>query len=133
MKLFTETLIVGCYSLLISSLILNTFNYNPLILNAFIIGFIKHFIAGISGIYRFYCSNKLTKDCTHNFDIIKLIYESTFEGILFTLPIIVILLLTTYNISKNILYIIFFIIGSFLHISFENLGFHQTFCVNYCN
>jgi len=116
-----------------SFLMLNNFRYNYQILNAFIIGFTKHFLAGVSGIHKCYCSNKLRRKCTHNFDIIKLIIESVFEGILFSLPF-TLLLLTTYAIvDKNSLYIVFFLIGSLLHISFESLGFHQKFCVNYCN
>ena len=133
MRLYVESLLVGCYSLFMSFLMLNNFRYNYQILNAFIIGFTKHFLAGVSGIHKCYCSNKLRRKCTHNFDIIKLIIESVFEGILFSLPF-TLLLLTTYAIvDKNSLYIVFFLIGSLLHISFESLGFHQKFCVNYCN
>jgi len=130
-KLISESIIVGWYSLYISVIIINSFSSNPLLLNAFIIGFIKHFIGGSSGLYKFYCSDKLKTKCNNNFDVKKLILESVIEGFLFLIPILLITKVT--KINHNFGYLIFFMIGFSLHILCENLGIHKKFCEKYCN
>ena len=117
-----ESVFVGFYSLLISVIILKFFNYSML-LNAFIIGFFKHFLSGIFGLHQYYCSKHNIK--CDKLDPRNLIIESICEGIIFVVLYFVV--------SKYISgCIIFFIIGILLHISFEKLGIHSSFCKSHC-
>ena len=83
----------------------------------FLLGFLKHFLAGILGLHQWYCNykNYFNYKGFYKFDIKELILQSIIEGMLFIL---------LFNLNINI-YLIPFI----LHITFEILGFHKQFCV----
>lgn len=102
-----ESIIVGLYSYLISLLFNNTF----------IIGFIKHFVAGYFGIHKMYCKTKYEIDGIFPLNI--LILESVLEGLLFTI------LYNIINIKNNYVY---FLIGFILHALFEITQLHFVFC-----
>ena len=74
-----EAVLVGFYSLLISVLVLNLFKCS-ILLNTFIIGFLKHFISGLIGLQKYYCSRYIKCD---KFILNNLILESIGEGILY--------------------------------------------------
>lgn len=123
LQILLESLLVGIYSMLLSIIILENFNY-PLVLNIFIIGFLKHFISGIVGLQQYYCSmyNKCDK-----FDLDHLILESIGEGFLF--------IITYFILSKLVGqrgYTTFFMIGILLHITCEQLNVHSFFCKTHC-
>jgi len=91
----------------------------------FIIGFLKHFLAGLLGLHYYYCSIKsLNYTFTFTFDIQRLLIESILEGLLFHILYFNVFknIISTYedvNISLMIL---------ILHLSFEFLGIHELFC-----
>ena len=123
LQILLESLFVGIYSMLLSILILENFNC-PLVLNIFIIGFLKHFISGIVGLQQYYCSLSIICD---KFDLDYLILESIGEGYLF--------LITYFILSKLVGqrgYTTFFMIGILLHITFEQLNGHSLFCKTRC-
>ena len=121
-NILVESIIVGFYSLLTSVIILQFFNYSML-LNAFIIGFFKHFMSGIFGLQQYYCSRYIKCD---SFILKNLILESIGEGILF------VILYSILSSFRNNVFVIFFIIGVVLHLSFEELGIHSSFCKSHC-
>jgi hypothetical protein len=118
-----ESVFVGFYSLLMSILILNLFNFSMTI-NTFIIGFLKHFISGLFGLQQYYCSRYIKCD---EFALKNLLFESIGEGLLYVIAHFVISRFIVVN-----EYLSFFIIGMLLHISFEGLGIHSSFCKSHC-
>lgn len=123
LQILLESLLVGIYSMLLSIIVIQLFNF-PLVLNIFIIGFLKHFISGIVGLHHYYCSMYNICD---KFDSDYLILESIGEGFLF--------LITYFILSKFIGqrgYTTFFMIGILLHITFEQLNVHSLFCKTHC-
>lgn len=80
----------------------------------FILGFVKHFLAGILGLHRIYCKYNYINE--HYNEIPILIIQSIIEGMLFVI---------LYSLNVNI-YVIPFI----LHVVFEILGLHKQFCLN---
>jgi len=118
-----ESVFVGFYSLLMSILILNLFNFSMTI-NTFIIGFLKHFISGLFGLQQYYCSRYIKCD---KFDLKNLLLESIGEGLLYVIAHFVISRFIVVNEHLS-----FFIIGILLHISFEGLGIHSSFCKSHC-
>lgn len=118
-----EAVLVGFYSLLISVLVLNLFKCS-ILLNTFIIGFLKHFISGLIGLQKYYCSRYIKCD---KFILNNLILESIGEGILY-----LILHLVIFKFMVIDIYLSFFIMGIILHISFEGLGIHSYFCKSHC-
>lgn len=117
-----ESLFVGFYTLLMYVLILN-FSNSSMIINSFVIGFFKHFISGILGLQQRYCSGYFKCE---EFMLGDLLIESIYQGVLF---LILYLILTKF---MKIDFIIFFIIGMILHISFKILGIHYYFCKSHC-
>jgi hypothetical protein len=118
-----ESVFVGFYSLLMSILILNLFSFSMTI-NTFIIGFLKHFISGLFGLQQYYCSIYIKCD---EFILKNLLLESIGEGLLYVIAHLVISRFIVVN-----EYLSFFIIGMLLHISFEGLGIHSSFCKSHC-
>jgi len=118
-----ESVFVGFYSLLMSILILNLFKYS-ILLNTFIIGFLKHFISGLFGLQQYYCSRYIKCD---EFALKNLLFESIGEGVLYVILHLVISKIMVIN-----EYLSFFIMGMLLHISFEGLGIHSSFCKSHC-
>lgn len=121
MKTIVESLLVGFYSLFISIIILHFFNYS-MYMNAFIIGFLKHFVGGISGIQQIYCSNYIKCD---KFIYKNLILESIGEGLLFSV------LYSLFSKAVGV-YSTFFLIGMFLHLISDALNIHSYFCKSHC-
>jgi len=122
-QILLESIFVGIYSMLLSIIVIQLFNF-PLVLNIFIIGFLKHYISGIIGLQHYYCS---IYNICDNFDLDYLIIESIGEGFLF--------LITYFILSKFVGqkgYITFFMIGILLHITFEQLNFHSLLCKTHC-
>lgn len=125
--ILSESIIIGFYSLFISLVILHIFKSQNILLCAFIIGFIKHFIGGISGLHKIYCYQYLYGKCkNYNYNIKKLILESILEGILFIILRIILTKLKSNEYTK------FFVIGLLLHIIFEIIGIHKIFCKKIC-
>ena len=123
LQILLESLFVGIYSMLLSIIVLQLFNF-PLVFNIFIIGFLKHYISGIVGLHHYYCSMYNICD---KFDSDYLILESIGEGFLF--------LITYFILSKLVGhrgYTTFFMIGILLHITFEQLNGHSLFCKIHC-
>ena len=119
LQILLESLFVGIYSMLLSIIVIQLFNF-PLVLNIFIIGFLKHYISGIIGLQQYYCS-------CDKFDLDYLILESIGEGFLF--------LITYFILSKLVGqkgYTTFFMIGILLHITFQQLNVHSLFCKTHC-
>lgn len=109
-----ESLFVGLYSLSMYTIFSNY--------NSFIIGFLKHFISGIIGLQKYYCSRYIQCD---NFILGNLILKSIGEGIMYFI---------LYNLLHGMCneFVSFFIIGVFLHLLFEVLGIHSYFCKSSC-
>ena len=89
----------------------------------FIIGFLKHFLAGLLGLHYYYCSIKSQKP-NFTFGIQRLLIESILEGLLFHI--------LYFNVFKNIISIYedvnISLMILILHLSFEFLGIHELFC-----
>jgi len=125
--IFAESIIIGFYSLFISLVIINIFKSQNILLCTFIIGFIKHFIGGISGLHKIYCSQYLNVKCNkYHINIKNLVLESILEGILFVILRIILTKLKSNEYTK------FFMIGLLLHIIFEIMGIHKIFCKKIC-
>ena len=122
-----ESIIVGIYSIIIY-LILNNFIKNIYLL-FFLIGFVKHLFGYLLNIHNIYCNyGYMCEKNIHKYAIYsnQIWIESILEGILYLFFGI---LLT--KIIKNKI-IVFFIIGVLLHITFEKIGVHNSFCKNRC-
>lgn len=89
----------------------------------FIIGFLKHFLAGLLGLHYYYCSIKSQK-LNFTFGIQRLLIESILEGLLFHI--------LYFNVFKNIISnyedVNISLMILILHLSFEFLGIHELFC-----
>ena len=121
-SILLEAVFVGFYSLMMYIVILKFFNYSML-LNAFIVGFFKHFISGIFGLQQYYCSIYIKCD---KFSLNNLLMESMGEGVLY------VILYSILSKFGELDIVIFFIIGIFLHLSFDGLGIHSCFCKSHC-
>jgi hypothetical protein len=124
LQILLESILVGIYSMLLSIIVLQIFNF-PLVFNIFIIGFLKHYIGGIVGLQHYYCSMSIK---CNKFNLDYLILESIGEGFLF--------LITYFILSKFVgerRYINFFMIGILLHVIFEELNGHSLFCKTHCS
>lgn len=113
-----EGLLVGIYSSILY-LLLSVMTNNIYIL-LLVCGFLKHLLAGISGIHNWYCKYRFNKTKLYKSD--KLFIESLLESLLYLFVGIIL----NYFIINRIL--LFFIIGFLLHLVFEILGIHRNFC-----
>ena len=112
-QLIIESTFVGLYTLVLK----NYFNINKI----FVLGFLKHFLGGISGLHYYYCS---LKNSIYTFSLQKLLLESILEGILFYILYFKIFKDISDDKNLNI-----FVMAFILHISFEFLGIHKLFCL----
>lgn len=112
-QLSIESTIVGLYTLVLR----NYFDVNKI----FVLGFLKHFLAGISGLHYYYCS--LKENSNYIFSFQKLILESILEGLLFYILYFKMFKDLSDDDNINI-----FVMTFILHISFEFLGIHKLFC-----
>jgi len=129
-----ESFFVGLYTCFIYFLVscLSISNKYVIFLG---VGFLKHFLGDYLELHTYYCNhgdacenkdeNKITKTTT-----IRLISESLLEGCLFLLFGS---LLYSISFLRNHLFILFFILGFSLHIIFELLGIHKSFCKDHCH
>lgn len=89
----------------------------------FIIGFLKHFLAGLLGLHYYYCSIKSQK-LIYVFNIQRLFIESILEGLLFNI--------LYFNVFKNLISnyedVNISLMILILHLSFEFFGIHKLFC-----
>jgi hypothetical protein len=125
-QILLESIFVGIYSMLLSIIVIQLFNF-PLVFNIFIIGFLKHFISGIIGLHKYYCSTYYNICDKFDLKLEYLILESIIEGFLF--------LMTYFILSKLVGqrgYTTFFMIGILLHITFQQLNVHSLFCKTHC-
>ncbi len=128
MNYVIESFIVGIYSIILCSITSNFIKNIYLLL--FLIGFLKHLFGFIFNIHTLYCNYGYA--CKKNYNSKYAIYsnkiwiESIIEGILY-------LFLGTilHKFIKNKI-IVFFVIGVILHIVFEILNVHKSFCKNRC-
>ncbi len=131
MNIIIEALIVGSYSIINYVIISNILSFNKYTL-LFIIGFIKHLIGYYSGLHNYYCINgKACKEISTKYisayiTNYELVIESLFEGLLFLIIGSILLYL-----KLNII-VIYFLLGFILHLLFEQLGFHTSFCKKRC-
>jgi hypothetical protein len=128
MNYLLESFFVGIYCCIIYLGLSYTDMTNHTYLMLFIVGFMKHFFGYFLKIHDYYCqygcgSNK-KRSAKRN--VIILAGESILEGIVF---IILGCLLSFFIKSKILLY---FILGSVLHIISEKIGLHAYFCNERC-
>ena len=117
-----QTFFVAIYSCFIFAIlknILNIQNKNVISL-IFFTGFFKHFFGWVSGLQKLYCT--LIQHISWNNSLITSFIESIIEGMLF----VGLYFIIANKIKNN--YLIIFIIGVFLHLSFDILGIHKMFC-----
>ncbi len=130
MHYIIESIVVGIYCVIIY-FVVSIFLTNAFINAVFITGFLKHFLAYYLGLHSWYCNNGYAcininknenKIAMNNYILI----ESIGEGILFLLVAIVL------NSALTNKYLIMFLIGFILHITFELIGIHKYFCSVRC-
>jgi LytS/YehU family sensor histidine kinase len=106
MKVVIESILVGMYTYLISTILKKQ--------NPFEIGFIKHFVGGMIGLHKYYCGSDF------KFSLNVLIIESIFEGLIFKL-----IFATIFKRENKYNY---FFSGFLLHLLFDILKLHKAFC-----
>ncbi len=120
-RLFTEAVFIGFLNILIYYLF---FFIDNMVIQLFTVGFIKHFISYFIGIQDYYC--KIYKGDGYKSKPTNIIVECLLEGLLF---IYVGLLLL--KIIEN-RYLLFFLLGFFIHIISEFYGIHSLFLIYNC-
>jgi len=120
-QLFTEAIFIGFFNILIYYLF---FFIDNLIIQLFIVGFIKHLISYLIGIQDYYC--KIYKGDSYQSKPSNIIIESLSEGLFF---IYIGLLLS--KIIKN-RYLLFFLLGFLIHIIADFYGIHSLFLIYNC-
>ena len=122
-KIIAEGLFIGFYNIIIYFFI-HLFT-NNLIIQLFLTGFFKHYLGYFTGIQDYYC--KINKN-NQNYSSkpTNIILESLLEGFLFIYIGFLISLLI-----KN-RYLLFFILGFFIHIIAEFFGIHYLFLLYNC-
>jgi len=122
MNYIIESIFIGIYSVIIFS-ILYRFLKQPFYLVLFILGFLKHGLGYILGIQDYYCRTYKSPSAKSSWPTI---FELFIEAFLF---IIIGLFLSI--IMKN-KYIIVFLTGIILHITFELVGLHEYYLNKNC-
>jgi len=131
MHFLLESIIVGIYAAI---LYLPLSFISPISLRFFILGFLKHFLAGFLGLHNYYCNNGYQCIQIHRFlynekyqyDESFLWLESFFEGIYF-----MILGYLFFN-RRMKPFVLLFLMGSLTHFFFELLGIHRYICEKKC-
>ncbi len=133
MHYIIESIIVGLYCVIIYFFI-NMWVSNTFVNAFFTTGFLKHFLAYYLGLHSWYCNNGYRCKIINNSDTNAKLNENKYifiesigEGILFLLVAMVL-----NNVITN-KYLIAFLIGFILHITFELIGIHKYFCLVRCN
>ena len=129
MNYMIESIIVGVYSGILY-LIASNFIQNSYLL-FFLIGFVKHLFGFILNIHTLYCKYGYacgkSDNRKHAIYSNKIWIESIVEGLLY-----VFLGTILHKFIKNKI-VVFFLIGVILHIVFEILNVHKSFCKNRCS
>lgn len=120
-QLFIEAIFIGFLTILIYY---PFYFINNLVIQLFAVGFIKHLISYLIGIQDYYC--KIYKGDSYQSKPSNIIIECLLEGLFF---IYVGLLLS--KIIKN-RYLLFFLLGFFIHIISEFYGIHSIFLMYNC-
>ena len=135
-----EALVVGLYTTLIYYLFsLLNINLNIFIL-LFLIGFLKHFFGYYIGLHYYYCNysekcknviinnhnNNDNNKNKYNSNSKLLLIDSIYEGLIF------IYFGSILKIIINNKIVLFYILGFFIHILSEFIGYHKYFCINKC-
>jgi hypothetical protein len=137
MNYIIESLLVGTYTWFIYMLF-SVFIKNLYML-LLVVGFFKHFLGSSLKIHSWYCNNGdacikvLSQDQNYEANTIYLIRDSLLESILFL--VVGVILSTFCNLFKSIELtnsILFFSIGTILHIAAEHLLVHKYFCKTTC-
>lgn len=124
MRLLLEAIFIGFFNIFIYYPVFNLLVDN-LVIQLFIVGFIKHFISYFIGIQDYYC--KIYKrDNSYLSEPSNIIIECLFEGLFY---IYFGLLLS--KIIKN-KYLLFFLLGFFIHNIAEFYGIHDLFIIYNC-
>lgn len=122
MNYIIESIFIGIYSVIIFSIVYR-FLKHPFYLVLFILGLLKHGLGYILGIQDYYCRTYKNPTAKSTWPTI---YELFLEAFLF---IIIGLLLAILIKNK---YIIVFLTGIILHITFELVGLHEYFIKTHC-
>lgn len=126
MNYLIEALFVGFYTIIIyiTFKLIIKIDYN---IELFLIGFIKHYSGGYSGLHKYYCNNNnFIEKNNYNYYNDYILSQSIYEGIIFII---------LGNIIKLFIfneYIIYFLIAFILHIISENINYHKYFIKSYC-
>jgi hypothetical protein len=128
MNYIIESFVVGIYSVILYLITCNFIKNIYLLL--FLIGFFKHLFGFVFNIHTLYCNYGYACEKSYNRKYAiysnKIWIESIIEGILY-----VFLGTILHKFIKNKI-VVFFLIGVTLHIVFEILNFHKSFCKNRC-
>lgn len=120
-QLFSEAIFIGFLNILIYY---PFFFIDNLVIQLFIVGFIKHLISYLIGIQDYYC--KIYKGDSYQSKPSNIIIECLFEGLFF----IYIGLLLSKIIENR--YLLFFLLGFSIHIISEFYGIHSLFLIYNC-
>lgn len=101
------------------------FIIDNLVVQLFVIGFLKHLISYLIGIQDYYC--KIHKNYTYHSKPRNIIMECLFEGIFF---VFIGLLISAIGIKNK--YLLLLILGVFIHILAEFYGIHSLFFIYNC-
>ena len=136
MHYFVESIVVGLYCVTIFWML------RPYILDKnvlfFLTGFSKHLFGWILGLQTYYC--KFGNACERynsgantmrSFSFTgQMFAESLAEGFIFLLTLQILFKIANNTLNK---YVILFLLGVLLHLSFELSGIHHRFCLESCS
>jgi len=97
---------------------------NNLVIELFMVGFMKHLISYLMGIQDYYCKTYI--DNNYQSKPLNIIFECLLEGLFF----IYIGLLLSKLIDNR--YLLLFLLGFFIHIISEFYGIHKLFLIYNC-
>lgn len=121
-QLFIEAIFVGLLNIIYFTIV--SLFINNLVIQLFTVGFFKHFLSYLIGIQDYYCRIHMNQN--YQSKPSNIIIESLLEGLFF---IYFGLLLS--KLIKN-KYLLFFILGFFIHIISEFYGIHTLFLLHNC-
>jgi hypothetical protein len=120
-QLLIEAVFIGFFNIIIYYPIAAI---NKLIIQLFIVGFMKHLISYLIGIQDYYC--RTYKGNNFQSKPSNIIIECLLEGLLF---IYIGLLLSKLMDNR---YLLFFLLGFFIHIISDFYGIHDVFLIYNC-
>lgn len=123
-QLLIEAFFIGLINIFIY-LTLIRFIIDNLVVQLFMIGFLKHLISYLIGIQDYYC--RIHKNHTYQSKPSNIIIECLFEGLFF---VFIGLLISAFGIKNR--YLLLLILGVFIHIFAEFYGIHSLFLIYNC-